>query len=162
MVQRLNAIGINTEKNLSVQSFGGYYKDYFLRRDDLLKSKRYTLLVKNTDELAKVFYELDRLQISNAYISRVDHSEMDELRLKTKVKAIKAAKKKAQAFAEAIGQNAGKALHIREQNFNNYRVRNESVMLRGMASDAAEVGDNNLSFKELTINASVEVKFEIQ
>ena len=87
LVDRLKAIGIDTEKHLSVQSFGGSYKNYFLRKDGVLKSKNYTLMVSNTDELAKAFYELDRLDISNAYISRVDHSKMDQFRLEVKIKA---------------------------------------------------------------------------
>ena len=164
LVDRLKAIGIDTEKHLSVQSFGGSYKNYFLRKDGVLKSKNYTLMVSNTDELAKAFYELDRLDISNAYISRVDHSKMDQFRLEVKIKAIQAAKEKAMAYAKAIDQSIGKALHIRESYVN---VRNDllgramGANMR-MAAEAAPVSDNDLSFKKITINAAIEAKFELK
>ena len=118
-------------------------------------------MVTNTDELAKAFYELDRLDISNAYISRVDHSKMDQFRLEAKVKAIQAAQKKAKAYATAINQDIGKALHIRESYvnvMNTLQGRAAGVNLR-MAAESAPVSDNDLSFKKITINASIEAKF---
>lgn len=164
LIQQLKLAGIDTEKKLSVGNFNSVYSKFFLKKNDVLKMKQYVLLVNNTQQLAKAFKIFDRLKISNVYISEVDHSNMEALKLEAKIKAIKIAKKKAKAYAEAIEQSVGKALFIRENNqisynsnfANGFNERNEiSVTAMGIKKE-------QLTFKKITITASVTAKFELQ
>lgn len=166
MVQRLKAAGIDIEKNLSVSNFNSHYVDYFLKKDGVLKRKQYTLLVNNTQKLAKAFQVFEDLEISNVYISKVDHSKIEELKLKAKIKTIKIAKKKAKAYADAIEQSIGKALFIKEHPYNiqnNLAGTASGIMIRGYgtANFKKEAQQTKISFKKITITASVEAKFEL-
>lgn len=171
MIQQLKLAGIDTEKKLSVENFNSVFNKFFLKKDGVLKVKQYLLLVNTTQELTKAFKIFDRLAISNVYIKKVDHSNMEALKLEAKVKAIKIAKKKAKAYAEAIEQTVGKALFIKENEnliINNealYGANSSNIIIRGYSSQAnfkQEDLENKIAFKKITINASVEAKFELQ
>ncbi len=171
MIQRLKSIGIDLEKNLSIQSYNSSYNSYLLKKNDVLKVKKYTLLVNTTDHLTKAFEIFDRLEISNVYISKVDHSNMEELKLEAKIKAIKTAKKKASTYAKAIDQTIGKALLITEKNSSNYNASNaiygaleNNVIIRGYSSINTKnkaIGEK-INFNDITITASVEATFELK
>ncbi len=171
LIQQLKAIGINTEKNLSVASFDSRYVDYFLKKDNVLKKKQYTLIVNNTQNLAQAFKVFDALEISNVYINKVDHSKLEALKLEAKVKAIKIAKQKAQAYANAIEQNVGKALFLTENNIVNPMINNNgiygssssNIIIRGSSSLGYKnkAMENKIAFKKIIITASVEAKFEL-
>ncbi len=171
MIQKLNSIGIDLNKNLSVQSFHSSYNSYILKKDDVLKVKKYLLLVHNTEHLSKVFKIFDQLEISNVYISKVDHSKMEELKLEAKIKAIQTAKKKATTYAKAIDQSIGKALLITEKNnqhFNNsnaiYGARATNVLIReyGALNTKNKIDGERINFKDITITASIEATFELK
>lgn len=170
MIQQLKLAGIDTEKKLSVENFNSVFNKFFLKKDGVLKVKQYILLVNTTQELTKAFKIFDRLEISNVYIKKVDHSNMEALKLEAKVKAIKIAKKKAKAYAEAIEQTVGKALFIGEtSNYISNALAGSAngLMIRGVNSIAkgyvskSELMDK-ITFKKITISASVEAKFELQ
>ena len=172
MIRRLKAGGIDTDKNLSVESFSSDYSTFFFRKDDALKIKRYSLLLSNTQQLDKAFRVFDELEISNVYVNKIDHSKMEEFKLEAKVKAIQVAKKKAMAYAEAIGQKVGKALFVTESSntvANQLAGRasglNSNIPIRGASSiygSRTNEFQNSLDFQKITIAASVEAKFELQ
>lgn len=168
MIQQLKNIGINTEKHLTIDNFNSHYVSYFLRKNGILKKKQYTLLVNDTQKLAKAFRVFDALEISTVYVSKVDHSNIKELKLAAKIEAIKIAKKKAQAYAKAINQTTGKALFIAENNTVNhvnsylYGSRASNIIIRGNSSLSQKNSlDKKINFKKITITASVEAKFEL-
>ncbi|MBK9286168.1 MAG: SIMPL domain-containing protein [Flavobacteriales bacterium] len=77
------------------------------RDDDVIARKGYMLKVADAEMVRKVFLELDRLQIEDARIHHVSHSKEVELRREQRIKAIKAAKEKADYLLEAIGEKDG-------------------------------------------------------
>lgn len=170
MIQQLKLASIDTEKKLSVENFNSVFNKFFLKKDGVLKVKQYILLVNTTQELTKAFKIFDRLEISNVYIKKVDHSNMEALKLEAKVKAIKIAKKKAKAYAEAIEQTVGKALFIGEtSNYISNALAGSAngLMIRGVNSIAKGYVSKSelmykIAFKKITISASVEAKFELQ
>lgn len=171
MIQQLKSTGIDLKKNLSIHSFNSSFNTYFLKKNDVLKVKKYTLLVNNTDHLGQVFEIFDRLEISNVFISKVDHSNMENLKLEAKIKAIKTAKKKALTYAKAIDQTIGNALLITEKNIQNYNAsnaiygaRDNNVVIRGYGSLNIKNKDieGRINFNDITISASVEATFELK
>ncbi len=137
------------------------------RRDDVIAAKGYMLKVGDAEMVRKVFMELDRLQIEDAQIHHVSHSKEVELRREQRIKAIKAAKDKADYLLEAIGERTGAAQEVREvqdlvasvgvqmrQLYANERLENMNGSWDGYK-------DLGVGFSRITISAAVYVKFAI-
>lgn len=154
--------------DLSKLSLADADADYVVikrKKKDVLASKDYILEVNSTKELADVWEILDKIDASNAYIQRVDHSNMEELKKEVKIEAIKNARDKASYLLEAIGQKVGKALFIQErENFAQPFVRAKTMAL-SMAEDKADtppVKDSAISFKKIKLNYKVFARFAIE
>jgi uncharacterized protein YggE len=162
MLTKLRNCDINIDKQLSVEDFDGFYKRKFLGSNELSKTKRYQLLIHDGETLAKVYQELDEIDISNISIIKVDHSEMEKLRSKTKLSALKIAKKKASDYAQAIDQSIGKALFIQE-NSNQYQSSNIVFASNSNVKryDAME-SINDLDIKKIVISERVLAKFTLE
>ncbi len=167
MIQKLKAAGINVDKNLSVTDFTGDYSKYFLRKNEVIKSKNYELLIHKTELLPRIFKALDEINISNVSISRTDHSEIEKFRREAKMNALKIAKEKATDYAKAIDQTIGKALFIQESNTynnNNYNYSNtlNEVIIVGYTSYKSEEDKfQDIQFSKINITATVLTRFEL-
>lgn len=113
-------------------------------------------MVTDGKTLGEVYRALDEIDISNISIIRVSHSEIEKYKRETKLKALKAAKEKANGYVAAIGQTIGKALYIRE-NQNYFYSNTNNVLGRGYASEIENI--ENLNFKVITLTASVMARF---
>lgn len=137
------------------------------RRDDVIATKGYMLKVGDAEMVRKVFMELDRLQIEDARIHHVSHSKEVELRREQRIKAIKAAKDKADYLLEAIGEHTGAAQEVREvqdlEALPGVQMRqlyaNERLETMNGSWDGYK--DLGVGFSRLTISAGVYVKFAI-
>lgn len=162
LVQELEKLGIDTEEQLRVADLGSYFQDYFLRRDDVLKSKLYTLLVYDAPMAAKAVRALERVEISNIGLQRTEISNLEEIKLEMRKKAMQRARAQAVALTEPLGQKVGKAVYISDMNTEYLRERTPMPM---MAMDATEQSKEyepaNLSFQQTRIEARVNVKFAL-
>lgn len=153
--------------DLSKLSLADADADYVVikrKKKDVLASKDYILEVNSTKELADVWEILDEIDVSNAYIQRVDHSNMDEFKKEVKIEAIKNARDKASYLLEAIGQKVGKALFIQErENFVQPYARLKGVAMQtDMAADTPPLKDSAISFKKIKLNYKVFARFAIE
>ncbi|MBL4746714.1 MAG: SIMPL domain-containing protein [Flavobacteriaceae bacterium] len=160
---KLNAAGINCTKKLTVKDFTSSYKNQFLSKADVRKTKTFELLVSNGEELSTVFTILESLGIANSYIIKVDHSDIENLKLHTNIKAIIDAKNKSVSYTKALGQKTGKAIYIREQaqiihgnypQYQNLRQVYKSSLSMEQETTASE-------FKNIIIKATVLARFII-
>ncbi|NOU59955.1 SIMPL domain-containing protein [Marinifilum caeruleilacunae] len=161
MFKALEKAGVDLEKQLSVSDFASNIKFHFLKRSNILKSKIFELLLHDSNTLAKVFVELEKIKISNVSIVRMDHSEIEKYRKQVKVNAIKAGKEKAVALTEAIGQEVGKAIYINE-NASHFRndYSNSAIRIRGAASMGA-MKTPNLDLQKIKLEYTVQLRFEL-
>jgi len=155
--------------NLTLTDANADYVKIHWKNKDVLTKKDYTLKVSNATTVGQVFQELDKLEITDAFISSVNHSKMDSLRKEIKIAAIKAAKNKADYLLTAIGEQTGKPLIIKETVENN---SSSNVNFRGSRSnetyyyiDGIKVKDsdeNEIQFQKIKIQSSIYVKFSIK
>lgn len=168
MYKALEKIGIDVQKNISIISFSSTYIRYFLKKNDVEKVKEYELLLTEASLLAPVYKVLDDLEISEVSIVKLDHSQIDELKQKTKIAAIVAAKDKANLYTKAIHQKAGRAIYIVEQDalVSQNSVYTSNVMLNNNRSYASSKFRNELStpiqLRKIHITARVLTKFELK
>lgn len=136
------------------------------RTDDVIATKGYMLKVADAEMVRKVFLELDRLQIEDARIHHVAHSKEVEYRREQRIKAIKAAKDKADYLLEAIGERTGPALEVREEHtlegqrgvqMRQALYSNVSLTREGFG----EYEEMGVGYSRITIDAAVYVKFGI-
>ena len=170
MIKKLQAIGIDVSKDLSIQDFTSNFKNYWLRDNKIYTSKEYQLIVHNGKIAGEVFRGMEGLGISNISIEKVDHSKLDEYKKEVKVNAIKDGKEKASAMATAIGQSIGRAVFIQEQNFgiSDNRVaqalqgRVYGMSVRAPGSIQEEDTEPDIEFEKIHIEYSVLVRFELK
>lgn len=96
-------------------------------------------------------------------INRIDgvsfsSSEREKLESEARRKAIQNAKLKAEEYASALGQKAGKAVYVGESQAS----IEPRMMMRSMVADYAEDMDPSMALGEMEIRARVSVKFLLE
>lgn len=166
----LKDIGIDV-KNLYLSDANADYVKVKWRTKDVLTKKDYTIKVSTATTVGQVFQQLDKLEITDAFIAKVNHSKLDSLKKEVKISAIKAAKNKADYLLTAIGEQVGEPLIIQERE--NGITPTAGVNYRGGRSsevayyvDGIKVSGNDkeeeLQFKKIKIEAFIYVKFAIK
>lgn len=164
MHESLKSLGIDVEKDLALKDLASNFQIFLLIKSDIVILKEYILTVRDAKTAAKVFLELQQAGISNLTIDRLDHTEIDDYRKEVKILAIKAAKDKAAALAEAIDQSVGRALFIQEMAPMEIYKTESNVMIRGASSiygsSASVLPD--IEFEKLKLTYSIKVRFELK
>lgn len=167
----IKSLGIDLS-NLYLSDANADYVKVRRRKKDMLTRKDYTLKVADAPTVNSVFQELDKLDIRDAFISRTHHSKMDSLRKEVKIMAIKAAKAKADYLLEAIGEQTGKPLIIKENEIypsRMYEGEGENSNSNGSRSNSrvtviteTDADDSDIAFKKIKIQTGIYVKFSIK
>ena len=113
LINALKNIGIDLS-NLYLSDANADYVKVYWQKKDVLTRKDYTLKVSNATAVGNVFIELDKIKITDAYVSKVNHSKIDSLKKDVKIKAIQSAKDKADYLLQAIGEKTGKPIIVKE------------------------------------------------
>jgi hypothetical protein len=164
MIKTLEAIGIDVKKDLSLLEFSSEFRKYFLSNKKVLKTKIYSLLVRDGVTASKVLVSLEKANISNVIIEKIEYSKSPELLLQLKSKAILKAKRTADSLAIPLNQKIGKALFISDLKIDrNVRWTGSNVQIRGAASLYGNnaMGDLALDFKQMKFTAKLSVKFAL-
>ena len=161
MVSTLKGLGIDTENNLTMEDMSSsYYK-----RGNSLSKANYQLLLSSSEQVVKVYDALAALGISDINITRVSHTEIEQLKSKCRKEAMINAKNVATELAEAVGQSVGACIYIYDANRGvTPTYYNDRVMMRSMAKVANEesvVEQEPIEFKKIKLNYSVSAKFII-
>jgi uncharacterized protein YggE len=163
LLANLKSLGIDLDTEVSIVDFEGNYQRRFLGKNEVEKKKKFQVLVHDGTTLSKTFMVLDRLNITNAFIQKVSHSEIEKFRRETKLKSLIVAKEKAQQYAQAIDQEIGRALFIQEKNYNAY----EQAQLRSLNTSNVVLRQEfknleNVDFQKISLTATVLTRFELK
>ena len=142
------------------------YKKYFLKQQDILKNKSYSLEVYDAKTASKVIAALEEEEISNVSLEKTEYSKTEELLLILKGKAIVKAKNTAISLTKPLNQKVGNAIYITDSNSvsNMFRDKASKIVLRGMASLQAESDYEPIaiSFEKIKIETQVNVNFKLE
>ncbi len=163
MIETLKKLGIDTKKDLTMNDYSSVFRRYWYKKMAIRDSKTYQLVVHSGEMAGKVFISLNDIHISNINIIRTDNSKIEEYKAEVLISATKAAKKKAQEMAAAVGQSVSNAIFIQEQQSYGYNDKaassNYSLKVRGVNSI------NNvpeLNFDNIIIKRTVFVRFSLK
>ncbi|MGY5353477.1 SIMPL domain-containing protein [Wenyingzhuangia sp. IMCC45467] len=167
MNEHLTLIGIDLKKQLTLIDIGSNFKKYFLKDTDILKNKTFNLIVYDASTAGKVIKELEQIGISNVDLSKTELSNIENLKIKLKQKAINKAIKQAKAMLEPLNQNLGNAIYISDINSDlstALQGRVAGVSIRGYNSifKSNESENIEIEFKKIKIESTVNIKFEIE
>lgn len=163
---KLKSLGIITEKQLTLNDLSSNYKKYFLKQQDILKNKSYSLVVYDAKTASKVIAALEEEEISNVSLEKTEYSKTEELLLILKGKAIVKAKNTAISLTKPLNQKVGNTIYITDSNSvsNMFRDKASKIVLRGMASLQAESDYEpiSISFEKIKIETQVNVNFKLE
>ncbi|WP_417939972.1 SIMPL domain-containing protein [Flavobacterium sp. RS13.1] len=168
MILKLESIGINTEKKLSLNYMSSNFKNYALKQTDIFKSKSYSVLVTDANTTAKVFISLEEIGISNVRIEKVENTEEEKIKLLINGKAILNAKQTAESFAKPLNQKVGNAIQISTFEIMPNQVTGQlnEVVVRGYSSkpygNRNPNYESNIEFEKIKISSSVQAKFLLE
>lgn len=165
--QLLDAVvkaGIGKE-NLFVNNISSYNHILEKKKNpNFAASKQYKIKLSDPSKFNQVLSALDPKSIEYTNIEGYDHSRMAEYRKELKIKALQAAKAKADYLAEALNDKVADALEIQELNNNDDPVRPvyANAMYKMDGAGAAESAPADIDFKKIKLNYQMRVVFELK
>ena len=167
----LKEVGIDI-KQLSLSDANADYVTVKWMKKDVITKKNYTLKVSDATTVGLAFQQLEKLEITDAFISRVNYSKLDSLKKEVKIQAIKAAKNEADYLLSAIGEQTGKPLVVQESEkpvtartagVAIGRGRNRMKM-KAYSDEASNEGEkeDEIQFEKIKVEAAIYVKFSIK
>jgi hypothetical protein len=164
------SLGIPIEK-LSLADANADYVKIRRNQKDVLTRKDYQLVLPDAETLSNVFEALDKLEVADAFVNSVSHSKLDSLQKAIRIKAIQAAKEKADYLLNAIGEQTGKPLIVKVINDVPFGA-DDDVNIKGSRTNAKNyyidgvrvhlVGENEIQYQKIRIAMNVYVKFGIK
>ena len=167
MIAWLSSIGIDLSKQLFVSDLSSNFKKYFLKQKDVLKAKSYSLLVYDAKTAMKVIVELEKDDISNISLEKTEYSDIENLKLQLKTKAILKAKENALVMANPLNQQVGKAIFISDlsKSSSDYVLHGAvaGVMVRGYSSARKQstLEDVDIEFHKIQVEMEINIKFQL-
>ncbi len=151
-------------ENLSLADANADYITIKRQKKDVLQSKDFVLKISTTSELTNVWNIMDEVDAQNAYVSRVDHSRMEELKKEVKIAAVKNAKEKASYLLNAAGEKTGRLLFLQERESYNPVLMTKSQ--RGVAAFSADnieaaPDEPEISYQKIKLIYKVFARFAI-
>lgn len=160
MADVLENLSIDLKKQLKIDNLESTYRKYFLKRKNVLKSKSYVLEVYDALTAGKVLIGLESKGISNVRLIKTAYSDIENLKLKLKSKAILKAKQQGKALTAPLEQELGKAIHISDK----FYSRPYYNQMRTMARSDYEIAEAteepiNIEFSKIKVESEVSVRF---
>jgi uncharacterized protein len=167
MEEALKTLGINTNQDLELVDLVSNFKKYFMKGQDIVKTKLYSLVVKDATMAGKVIVGLEALGISNVTLEKLENSKKPEIMLVLKARAIRKSKQYADAMAGELNQKVGQAIFISDQaqydNDQTLQGRAAGLTIRGARTYYSDSKDKepDLQFQKIKFESSVQVRYKL-
>lgn len=163
MANKLVELGINLKKQLFLDDAASNFKKYFLRKQNVLKSKTYQLIVYDAVSVGKVLTGLESIGISNVDIIKTEYSKIETLKLNLLSKAIAKAKMQAEALVKPLNQKVLNAIYISNNtNYINYSLQGKVGGIKmSLMKDKEQLAPVDIDFQKIKVSSEVFVKFKI-
>jgi uncharacterized protein len=154
------------KKRLTLADAGSKLNRLTRRDKDAFREKSYQLVLNSAAEVEKFLEKMEPVQVSDLMITRVHHTDYEKIKLETKIRALQAAKSKAEALLKGIGSEVGKPLMVREWDNEPVQPYDMQANVRMMkAEEGMMMGgqqESGVEFKKIRLRAQVQAQFEIK
>jgi uncharacterized protein len=163
----LNALkdaGID-RKRLELADIGSQIGKIGKKDKAAFREKTYQIKLTSAAELEKFIEKLQNVKVDYVDIIKVSHSELDKLKIDVKIRALQAAKAKAEYLLKAIGSEVGKPLMVRDwevepQPMMEYKASMANVRMQSMEGEMPE--ESQIGFRKIKIQSQIVAQFEIK
>jgi len=171
MFDKLTELELDLSKDLAIKDLISNFQYYLFIKTDIKLIKEYQLTVHDAKTASKVFLELQNIGISNVSIDKVENSNINKYRKEVKIAAIKAAKEKAEALAQAIDQDIGRAIYIQEiesifnMTGNALQGKAAGIMIRGTSNKpvyGSRESEPEIEFEKIKLEYNIIARFELK
>lgn len=166
LVSALKNMGINTDKDLVTKSFNSKF-NWINFTTKVVKTKTYQVKVTSGAMLNKLFNTLEAAKIANAMVSKISHTDIINIQMACRTKAIRNARAKATALISPLGQTVGPAIFI--SNYSTAFERKLGNPEQGYAGGKKimvrtedSFGDNGIEFEQIKVEEIVEARFVLK
>lgn len=137
------------------------------KKDDkeFLAGKQFRLKLSKLDKINAILASVDADGIERVNVSSYSHTKMEEYRKEVKIKALQAAKAKADYLLAAIDEKMGGVIEIQEINTDrnvDFRATALSNVAMYKSADTATEDFASADFKTIKVRAEVNATFSIQ
>lgn len=168
MFNVLKSLNIDLKKSLSILDYSSEFKKYFLAGQKVLKTKMFSLILKDAHTVGKVMAGLELEEISNISIFKTEYSKSEQLLLELRTKAIVKAKHNAENLVAPLNQKIGKAIYISDSDTasiaSQLQGKVAGIQIRGASSIYGYRASEPMmiDFEKMEFSAKVNVKFTIE
>ncbi|NSL89059.1 SIMPL domain-containing protein [Chitinophaga sp. Mgbs1] len=165
LVKAVAGAGLPKE-SLTIENVNGYNYEIQRKKKDpseFMARKQYRLKLTKLDKINTILSAVDAEGIESTNIASFSSSKMDEYRKEAKIKALKAAKAKAEYMVAALGNSIEGILEIQEiptDNFSDVRPMYANAMYKGAVESDSAAAD--LDVKTIKVRAEVRTVFQIK
>ncbi|MFI2743466.1 SIMPL domain-containing protein [Zhouia sp. PK063] len=132
--------------------------DYNVKEYKYTANQSISILVRNLDQYEQIMEGLVASGINRIEDINFKSSEMDKYEAQARIKAVKDAKEKAEAYANVLGQKVGKAITISEAGHTATPI---PVAFKTMAVNSNESSDATIAIGQLEVSATINIAFEL-
>jgi uncharacterized protein len=160
----LKSAGVD-RKRLELADAGSKIGKLNRREKDAFREKTYQLKVTGGAELEKLLEKIEDVKVDQVVITRVHHTELEKMKLDLKVKALQAAKSKAELLLKSVNGEMGKILMVREWDMEPVQPMpmTANVYMKSRQEDAGmAVEEESTAFRKIRMRAQVAAQFEIK
>ena len=158
MLSALQSLGIDTKNDLTITGMSGDSWYWWRKKNTPYQRQSYLLKSNSLDLVNKTCDKLDSLKI-NYYLSKVDYSQIDELKKEVQQEAVKKARLKAENLLGSENKQVGELIYLQEQEIFANRPRYE---LYGNYEVKAYDSESSPAFNKMKVSYSVIARFNIK
>lgn len=171
MLKVLRSLSIDFEKDLTLLDATSDFKKYFLSSQKVIKTKMFSLILKDATTVGMVMAGLEREEISNVAITKTEYSKSEELILLLKAKAIIKAQLNARNMVAPLNQKVGKLIYVSDVRTRPNASLNQvlagqapGIQIRGASSINGNRDKEKMliDFEKMKFSVQLEVKFSIE
>jgi uncharacterized protein YggE len=155
--------GVDLKEQLTLTNMASNFRDYFLKKTDVQKIKTYELVLFDALVAGNIFKGLEKEEISNVRLLKTEYSQLEELKIELKGKAVKKAKRQAEEMLKPLEQELGSAIFISDLQTKIYPMVN-SMQRNAMLSIESQnngSGGIDVNFDKIKVEATVTVYFSL-
>ena len=155
------------KENFTIGAMNGY-REWWGRKKPttFLESKSYILKVPNLYKIDGIIARVDDKGVSSTNIERYEFSKIEQLRKDIKIKALQAAKAKAQYLLEGIGEQLGEAFEIMEidNGYQNLQSMYANTMMKSARTEASTdaMPESTIDVQKIKVRYEIKAVFKIK
>jgi uncharacterized protein YggE len=153
------------QENFTINNISSYNNWLEKKKtSDFLARKQYRIKVTDLIKFNEIMSAVDPKAIEYSNIESYEYSKIESLKKDLKIKALQAAKTKADYLITSIGETLGGPIEIQEINNEYYPQPNyrANILMKSDAMESSEATLPDIDFKKIKLNYQMRAVFEIK